>query len=231
MWDWDRDGKREFMGHVTLDVKRVIGQIMLLAGQASRVLKLEEELEETASGRLHMEIEFYSVADNAAKVNEAIEARAEAEVALEHAAKNDESTPSKNEVRDRKMEMMASMSPLSKRAGGAPRERRRRRAGFPRARRHADQHQHASIRAAQSRGGERRRRDRGPRRDAAEGRAGVSRGWGRVLRRVLRGKREEKNPGETAAARGRRLAPGDRGGEPEPARFDASGRGRRRAGR
>jgi len=110
VWDWDRDGKREFMGHVTLDVKRVIGQIMLLAGQASRVLKLEEELEETSSGRLHMEIEFYSVADNAAKVNEAIEARAEAEVALEHAAKNDESTPSKNEVRDRKMEMMASMS-------------------------------------------------------------------------------------------------------------------------
>ena len=67
MWDWDRDGKREFMGHVTLDVKRVIGQIMLLAGQASRVLKLEEELEETSSGRLHMEIEFYSVADNAAR--------------------------------------------------------------------------------------------------------------------------------------------------------------------
>lgn len=110
VWDWDRDGKREFMGQVTLDVKRVIGQIMLLAGQASRVLKRVDELEETSSGRLHVEIEFYSVAENSAKVDEAIEAQAEAEVALEHATKNDGSAPTEDDIRDRKREMLAGMS-------------------------------------------------------------------------------------------------------------------------
>ena len=34
VWDWDYDGKREYMGVMSLDVKRVIGQILLLAGQA-----------------------------------------------------------------------------------------------------------------------------------------------------------------------------------------------------
>ena len=48
VWDWDSDGKREYMGNMSLDVKRVIGQILLLAGQASRVLKRVDELEETS---------------------------------------------------------------------------------------------------------------------------------------------------------------------------------------
>ena len=109
---WGLGPRRQARVHGSRDPGRqgVIGQIMLLAGQASRVLKLEEELEERPADASTWRLNS-TRADNAAKVNEAIEARAEAEVALEHAAKNDESTPSKNEVRDRKMEMMASMSP------------------------------------------------------------------------------------------------------------------------
>ena len=230
VWDWDRDGKREFMGHVTLDVKRVIGQIMLLAGQASRVLKLEEELEETASGRLHMEIEFYSVADNAAKVNEAIEARAEAEVALEHAAKNDESTPSKNEVRDRKMEMMASMSPSRNApaehlaSGGEDAQDSPGPGGTPISismRRSAPLSPAVENAAAEI-------ADLAAmlQKDAPESPEGGGGCFGGCF-----GGSAKKKPGRNRRRPRRRLAPGDRGGEPEPARFDASGRGRRRAGR
>lgn len=115
VWDWDSDGKREYMGVMSLDVKRVIGQILLLAGQASRVLKRVDELEETSSGRLHVELEFYSVKNegDVKKVTAAVNAQAAQEVALENQMKkkNGKTTNgTKANVQDRKQEMMANMS-------------------------------------------------------------------------------------------------------------------------
>lgn len=120
VWDWDYDGKREYMGVMSLDVKRVIGQILLLAGQASRVLKRVDELEETSSGRLHVELEFYSVRNEGdkKKVNAAIDAQAAQEVAMESAmkqrsgggGKNGSVKTKTNSVAGRKREMMKNMS-------------------------------------------------------------------------------------------------------------------------
>ena len=51
VWDWDANGKREFMGSVrSFDTKKVIARVLLMAGQASKVLKYTEELEETSGG-------------------------------------------------------------------------------------------------------------------------------------------------------------------------------------
>ena len=116
VWDWDSDGKREYMGNMSLDVKRVIGQILLLAGQASRVLKRVDELEETSSGRLHVELEFYSVKNDGDKVAAAVTAQAKQEVALETAAKRRaggkaaKTGDAKLDVADKKRDMMANMS-------------------------------------------------------------------------------------------------------------------------
>ena len=114
VWDWDSDGKREYMGNMSLDVKRVIGQILLLAGQASRVLKRVDELEETSSGRLHVELEFYSVKSESEKVAAAVTAQAKQEVAMETAAKRRagkaKAGDAKSDVADKKQEMMANMS-------------------------------------------------------------------------------------------------------------------------
>ena len=115
VWDWDSDGKREYMGNMSLDVKRVIGQILLLAGQASRVLKRVDELEETSSGRLHVELEFYSVKDDGEKVAAAVTAQAKQEVAMETAAKKraggkTKASDAKAQLADKKQEMMANMS-------------------------------------------------------------------------------------------------------------------------
>ena len=116
VWDWDSDGKREYMGNMSLDVKRVIGQILLLAGQASRVLKRVDELEETSSGRLHVELEFYSVKSESEKVAAAVTAQAKQEVALETAAKRRaggkaaKTGDAKLDVADKKRDMMANMS-------------------------------------------------------------------------------------------------------------------------
>ena len=116
VWDWDSDGKREYMGNMSLDVKRVIGQILLLAGQASRVLKRVDELEETSSGRLHVELEFYSVKNDGDKVAAAVTAQAKQEVALETAAKRRaggkaaKAGDAKLDVADKKRNMMANMS-------------------------------------------------------------------------------------------------------------------------
>ena len=116
VWDWDSDGKREYMGNMSLDVKRVIGQILLLAGQASRVLKRVDELEETSSGRLHVELEFYSVKNDGDKVAAAVTAQAKQEVALETAAKRRaggkaaKAGDAKLDVADKKRDMMANMS-------------------------------------------------------------------------------------------------------------------------
>ena len=115
VWDWDSDGKREYMGNMSLDVKRVIGQILLLAGQASRVLKRVDELEETSSGRLHVELEFYSVKDDGDKVAAAVTAQAKQEVAMETAAKRraggkTKAGDAKSQLADKKQEMMANMS-------------------------------------------------------------------------------------------------------------------------
>lgn len=114
VWDWDSDGKREYMGNMSLDVKRVIGQILLLAGQASRVLKRVDELEETSSGRLHVELEFYSVKDEREKVNAAVTAQAKQEVAMETAVKRrsgkTDAGDTKSDVADKKRGMMANMS-------------------------------------------------------------------------------------------------------------------------
>ena len=113
VWDWDSDGKREYMGNMSLDVKRVIE--VLLAGQASRVLKRVDELEETSSGRLRVE-RVYSVKNDGDKVAAAVTAQAKQEVALETAAKRRaggkaaKTGDAKLDVADKKRDMMANMS-------------------------------------------------------------------------------------------------------------------------
>ena len=74
VWDWDANGKREFMGSVSFDTKKVIARVLLMAGQASKVLKYTEELEETSAGRLHVEMEFHSIQKNRKAVESAVEA-------------------------------------------------------------------------------------------------------------------------------------------------------------
>ena len=67
------------MGVASFDVKRIIGELLLLGGTGA-VLKRVEELQETSSGRLHLEFEFFSVSENTEKVQSVVENIAAAEV-------------------------------------------------------------------------------------------------------------------------------------------------------
>ena len=79
VWDRDPYGYKEWMGVVGFDVKRIIGELLLLGG-AGAVVKRVEELQETSSGRLHVQFEFFSVKENTDKVENLVQHIAEAEV-------------------------------------------------------------------------------------------------------------------------------------------------------
>jgi hypothetical protein len=75
-----------------------------------------DELEETSSGRLHVELEFFSVTDDMEKVSAAVAAQARQEVALENATKRraggkpSGAGKTKSDVADRKQEIMANVT-------------------------------------------------------------------------------------------------------------------------
>ena len=109
------------MGVVSFDVKRIIGELLLLGGTGA-VLKRVEELQETSSGRLHLEFEFFSVSENtekvesvvkniaAAEVEEKIQAQKEAPHAQKSKTGLQLASTTKEEVEDRTKKLVAGLT-------------------------------------------------------------------------------------------------------------------------
>ena len=79
-WDLDSYGKRDYMGMCSFDTKRIIAQLLIKGGTGQNI-KVTEELQETPSGRLHVQFEFFSVITNRALTESIAEKSAAAQLA------------------------------------------------------------------------------------------------------------------------------------------------------
>ena len=119
VWDLDANGYKEYMGVAYFNIKEIIGELILIGGPGA-VLKRVEELQETPSGRLHVEFTFSSVSENMDRVEKVVEHLAEEEVSESIANgfkpggyRRLDAMTKKLRARDRAKELMAGMTTSS----------------------------------------------------------------------------------------------------------------------